>query len=130
MPSTGEHHTGAPRVQNPGEGVESTGVSGTSGCDRGRRLPPGSVAHAAAPVVEPGSASVVAAPAGLCRVLKDPKRNAGKTPEQLVKHVAEDKLVLWGWEPGGQRAPVSVPHSQFVGAFKDWVSGGMPCPAR
>jgi len=51
-------------------------------------------------------------------------------PEQLVKHVAEDKLVLWGWEPGGQRVPVSVPHAQFVGAFKDWVSGGMPCPAR
>ena len=68
--------------------------------------------------------------AELCRVLKDPKRNCGKTPEQLVKHVAEDKLVLWGWEPGGQRAPVSVPHAQFVGAFKDWVSGGMPCPAR
>jgi hypothetical protein len=68
--------------------------------------------------------------AELCRVLKDPKRNGGKTPEQLAKHVAEDKLVLWGWEPGGQRVPVSVPHAQFVGAFKDWVSGGMPCPAR
>jgi hypothetical protein len=68
--------------------------------------------------------------AELCRVLKDPKRNGGKTPEQLVEHVAEDKLVLWGWEPGGQRAPVSVPHAQFVGAFKEWVSGGMPCPAR
>ena len=68
--------------------------------------------------------------AGLCRVLKDPKRNGGKTPEQLIKHVADDKLVIWGWEPAGQRAPVSVPHAQFVGAFKDWVSGGMPCPAR
>ena len=37
----------------------------------------------------------------LCRVLKDPKRNGGKTPAQLVKHVAEDELVLWGWQPGG-----------------------------
>ena len=35
MPSTGDHHTGARRVQNPGEGVENMGVSGTSGCDRG-----------------------------------------------------------------------------------------------
>jgi len=68
--------------------------------------------------------------AELCRVLKDPKRNGGKTADQLLKHVAEDKLVLWGWEPGGQRAPVSVPHAQFVGAFKDWVAGGMPCPAH
>jgi mono/diheme cytochrome c family protein len=66
----------------------------------------------------------------LCRVLKDPKRNGGKTPAQLVTHVAEDKLVLWGWEPGGERAPVSVPHAQFVAAFKAWVSGGMPCPTR
>ena len=64
----------------------------------------------------------------LCRVLKDPKRNGGKTPAQLVEHVAKDHHVLWGWEPGGDRAPVSVPHAQFVGAFKQWVAGGMPCP--
>jgi hypothetical protein len=64
----------------------------------------------------------------LCRVLKDPKRNGGKTPAQLVEHVAKDKLVLWGWEPGGERTPVPVPHAEFVGAFKQWVSGGMPCP--
>ena len=63
-------------------------------------------------------------------LVTEPKRNGGKTPGQLVKHVAEDKLVLWGWEPGGQRAPVSVPHAQFVGAFKEWVAGGMPCPPR
>jgi hypothetical protein len=65
--------------------------------------------------------------AELCRVLKDPKRNGGKTPEQLLKHVAEDKLVLWGWEPGGERTPVPVPHAQFVAAFKQWISEGMPC---
>jgi hypothetical protein len=65
--------------------------------------------------------------AELCRVLKDPKRNGGKTPDQLVTHVAEDKLVLWGWDPGGERTPVPVPHAQFVAAFKQWISGGMPC---
>ena len=68
--------------------------------------------------------------AELCRVIKDPKRNGGKTPEQLVEHVAEDKLVGWGWEPGGTRAPVPVPRAQFVAAFKEWVSAGMPCAAR
>jgi hypothetical protein len=68
-------------------------------------------------------------PRELCRVLKDPKRNGGKTPAQLVEHVAKDALVLWGWQPGGDRAPVPVPHAQFVDAFKQWVSAGMPCPA-
>ena len=63
----------------------------------------------------------------LCRVLKDPKRNGGKTPAQLVQHVAEDALVLWGWAPGGERAPVPVPHAEFVAAFKQWVAAGMPC---
>ena len=65
--------------------------------------------------------------AELCRVLKDPASNGGKSAEQLIEHVAADKLVLWGWNPGGERAPVSVPHAQFVGAFKEWVAGGMPC---
>jgi hypothetical protein len=47
-------------------------------------------------------------PRALCEVLKDPKRNGGKNPEQLVHHVMEDKLVLWGWQPGGDRAAVPV----------------------
>jgi hypothetical protein len=47
----------------------------------------------------------------------------------MLKHVAEDKLVLWGWSPGGERAPVSVPHGEFVASFKLWAAAGAPCPA-
>jgi hypothetical protein len=36
--------------------------------------------------------------------------------------------VLWGWAPGGNRAPVPVPHDQFVLAFKTWMDAGGPCP--
>ena len=46
----------------------------------------------------------------------------------MLKHVAEDKLVLWGWEPGGDRIPVPVPHDRFVAAFKTWKDAGAPCP--
>lgn len=46
----------------------------------------------------------------------------------MLKHVSEDKLVLWGWEPGGERKPVSVPHAEFVAAFKTWSDAGGPCP--
>ncbi len=66
--------------------------------------------------------------AELCAVVKDKDRNGGKDFDALVKHVTEDKLVLWGWEPGGNRLPVSVPHEEFVAKFKQWAAAGGPCP--
>jgi hypothetical protein len=64
----------------------------------------------------------------LCRRLRDPQQNGGKTLAALVDHVSHDKLVLWGWNPGVGRRPVSVPHAQFVARFKQWVAAGAPCP--
>jgi mono/diheme cytochrome c family protein len=64
----------------------------------------------------------------LCEMIKDKKRNGDRDFAALIKHVSEDKLVLWGWDPGGERAPVSVPHDQFVTAFKTWADAGGPCP--
>ncbi len=66
--------------------------------------------------------------ADLCTTLIDEKRNGGKNIEALVEHMAHDKLVLWGWAPGGDRAPVSTPHPQFVTELKAWASAGAPCP--
>ena len=64
----------------------------------------------------------------LCRVLKDPQKNGGRDFAALDKHVSDDRLVLWGWNPGAGRAPVPIPHEQFVAAFRTWVSTGAPCP--
>src|SRR5262249_10393090 len=48
-------------------------------------------------------------PAQLCRQLQDPKQNGGLTREALVRHVATDPLVRWGWDPGeGRTAPAAV----------------------
>jgi hypothetical protein len=66
----------------------------------------------------------------LCESIKDPRFNGGRDLAAMLKHVSEDKLVLWGWGPGGERAPVSVPHGEFVARFKLWVAGGAPCPAE
>lgn len=66
--------------------------------------------------------------AELCAVVKNPNTNGGKDFDALIKHVAEDKLVLWGWQPGGNRAPVSVSHEEFVAKFKQWAAAGGPCP--
>jgi len=66
----------------------------------------------------------------LCQQLRDPRRNGGKTPEQLLEHVTKDPLVLWGWAPGEGRAPVPVPHEEFVREFKAWVESGCKDPGE
>ena len=64
----------------------------------------------------------------LCTRLKDQQQNGGKDFAALIEHVDKDQLVLWGWNPGLGRAPVSVPHAEFVAAFKTWAAAGGPCP--
>ena len=66
--------------------------------------------------------------ADLCRTIKNTKANGGKDLAALLEHVNHDKLVLWGWDPGVGRDPVSTPHPEFVAKFKQWVDAGAPCP--
>ena len=63
----------------------------------------------------------------LCRTLKNKESNGGKDLAALLEHVSHDKLVLWGWDPGVGRDPVSVPHAEFVAKFKQWADAGAPC---
>jgi hypothetical protein len=63
----------------------------------------------------------------LCRTVKNKESNGGKDLAALLEHVSHDKLVLWGWNPGLGRDPVSVPHDEFVAKFKQWVDAGAPC---
>lgn len=67
--------------------------------------------------------------AELCAALVDRSKNGGKDIAALVEHMDKDKLVLWGWDPGGDRAPVSTPHPEFVTQMKAWAAAGAPCPA-
>jgi hypothetical protein len=60
--------------------------------------------------------------------LKDPKRNGGKTLEQILHHVAEDKLVLAGWEPGDGRTKPPLSHAEFVAKMREWVEKGAASP--
>ncbi len=64
----------------------------------------------------------------LCRTVKNPKTNGGKDLSALLEHVSHDKLVLWGWDPGLGRKPVSVSHAEFVAKFQKWIDAGAPCP--
>ena len=67
--------------------------------------------------------------AELCSTLVDKSKNGGKDIAALVEHMDKDKVVLWGWDPGGDRAPVSTPHPEFVTQLKAWEAAGAPCPA-
>jgi hypothetical protein len=65
----------------------------------------------------------------LCRMLQDETRNGKKNPDDLVRHMDADHLVLWGWEPGGKRQPVSLPHGEFIQQMKIWAAAKTPCPS-
>lgn len=65
----------------------------------------------------------------ICRQLKDPKQNGGKTVDQIVAHMAEDKLVLWGWNPGEGRTLPPLDHATFAAKVKEWAAKGAACPA-
>ena len=67
-------------------------------------------------------------PRELADQLKDPKRNGGKTLEQLLEHVTHDKLVLWGWEPGEGRTKPPLSHAEFAKRFCEWVEKGATSP--
>lgn len=93
----------------------------------GPHAPPGAP-HWALPPPDHKMAWIGLPAAQLCAMIKDKKSNGDRDFAALLKHVSEDKLVLWGWDPGTGRLPVSVPHDQFVAAFKLWADAGGPCP--
>jgi hypothetical protein len=93
----------------------------------GERVPPGAP-HWALPPPDQKMAWIGLDAGTVCAMLKDPKQNGGKDMDALEKHVGEDKLVLWGWQPGHGRAPVTIPHAEFLAAFRRWRAGGAPCP--
>jgi hypothetical protein len=64
----------------------------------------------------------------LCMTVKDKKRNGNRSMDDFVRHIADDPLVAWGWNPGGDRRPVSIPKEETVAAVKAWVAADAPCP--
>jgi hypothetical protein len=46
----------------------------------------------------------------------------------LVKHMAEDDLVGWGWHPGAGRTPAPGTQKQFGELIKAWADAGAGCP--
>ena len=65
----------------------------------------------------------------ICAQIKDPKRNGGKDMAALIKHMAEDSLVGWGWSPGPGRTAVPGTQAEFGAIIKAWAEAGAHCPS-
>jgi hypothetical protein len=65
----------------------------------------------------------------ICVQIKDKDRNGGKDMAALIKHMAEDELVGWGWDPGAGRTPAPGTQKQFGELIKAWADAGATCPA-
>ena len=48
--------------------------------------------------------------------------------EDIITHVSDDDLVLWGWDPGDGRTPPPLNHAEFVKAMTEWIEKGATCP--
>ena len=67
-------------------------------------------------------------PSQICKQLKDPARNGGRTLAQVQAHVATDLLIAWGWAPGADREPAPGTQ-QLAGALTQaWIETGARCP--
>ncbi len=66
----------------------------------------------------------------LCKQLRDREHNGDRSLDDLLHHISEDPLVLWGWNPGGDRAAPPISHADFVAGFKAWVDAKGICPGE
>ncbi len=121
-------------LQNVTRGADGHGVTAMR-CDTchqaanlpGAHLPPGSPKWS---LPSQGLKMVFAgrSPGELCRQIKDPKQNGGRSLEKLLDHVANDDLVGWGWNPGDGRTLPPLSRTDTVEQMRMWINGGAACP--
>jgi len=126
---------GHPHTMNVRRGPEGHGVTAVkcSTCHQdhnlaGAHMPPGAPSWGLPPPSTPMIWEGLS-DAQICRSIKDPKQNKNRNLDQLVEHLTEDKLVMWGWNPGEGRNPVPMSHDEFAAKVKQWRAAGAPCPA-
>ena len=65
--------------------------------------------------------------AQLAAQFKD-RKLTGKTLQEMLHHVEEDKLVLGGWDPGEGRTKPPLSHAEFAAKFREWIEKGAVIP--
>lgn len=64
----------------------------------------------------------------ICEQIKDKSRNGDRSLREIVKHMAEDPLVAWAWEPGTGRESAPGTQAGFAKLIRAWVESGAVCP--
>jgi hypothetical protein len=64
----------------------------------------------------------------ICRQIKDPIRNGGRSLALLHEHIAKDDLVAWAWNPGAGRTPAPGTQEQLGALIQAWIETGAECP--
>jgi mono/diheme cytochrome c family protein len=95
----------------------------------GDRAPPGAP-NWHLPPPETKMVFIALSPRALCETIKNRRETGGKDLAAMFAHVRDDKLVGWGWNPGGQRTRPPISRQETVAAFKTWMDAGAPCPAQ
>jgi hypothetical protein len=121
-------------LQNVKRGKDGHGVTAMR-CDTchqtanlaGAHMPPGNPKWALPPP-ENKMVFVGRAAGELCKQIKDPKQNGGRTLDQIFHHIADDDLVGWGWNPGEGRTLPPLSRPDTVAQLKIWMDGGAACP--
>jgi hypothetical protein len=67
-------------------------------------------------------------PSEICRQIKDPARNGGRSLALLQEHMAKDDLVGWAWHPGAGRRPAPGTQEEFGAIVSAWIDTGAECP--
>ena len=67
--------------------------------------------------------------------LLDKSANGNRSHKELIKHMTEDDLVLWAWQPGVdadgvQRTIPLVSKEDFKEAVKNWFANGAVIPTK
>ena len=125
---------GHAHLQNVKRGPDGHGVTAMR-CDTchqdrnlaGANMPPGNPKWSL-PAPEHKMVFVGRAAGPLCRQLKDPKQNGGRSLEQLYEHVSHDDLVGWAWNPGEGRTPPPLSREETSKQMRIWIDGGTACP--
>ena len=128
-----DHHIHSPPITR---GPQDRGPLGQpcSSCHNEANYDPGRVPGAVNWHLAPASMAWEGKSAAeLCRAMTDPNKNGNRNLQATVKHLTEDKLVAWGWEPGidvygKPREPVPVPKAEFNRIVMAWANSGGACP--